>query len=490
MGEKEMTIYDARPVEGLSPVVRLAALLSWLAVAVLSLVSLYATGRGFQSVLGRENSALMVPIAFTLSAVVQVMIWRFWHRVFGMKSTWQVLLLNLALAITLSIVSGVLASGTYLIQMKGGEVKALFDGRTMSGVTEPLKEMVKSYRATALAMEDFAGDAVVKAAEEEQFGGTCPGVTSGKTCGYRCEMRKRVAKEAQEKAMLARSIAAEAADLVANGARAGNQSQMDDIWARSASLYNDPRNGDIRRTLAGLRSDFQENFKAVYKGKPLVFECRDERSIELLSSAIETLESRAEPSGDAPQEMTLTYTAAVGIAQQGVWALLSLWFGDVTDVDEELLELSAVALGLAAFLEMFLAALIVVDVLNRGANSRVYNVLQGDPMASVADKAMLRERYLSIMRHIVQEGDRWFLLVPHILSHPFDQEAKAARLIADAWKLKSWRGAPVVDIDDIFPIHPEYRALQAGEVRTPYRVYVLAATHRKLLRRMAQAAGL
>ena len=266
-------------------------------------------------------------LAFMLTLMIQALVLQMWERVFS----WRPLglparLLALVMAVGATLTSILFASGSYRVFNDTTGITAYMN-RAALQASARIGEVARNLAAT---FGQVASHSRELANAERQFGGTCEGTRPMRTCGVRCRMRERIAREAEAHRGRIIELAGTINALVR---RMKDESFARDTIAQANRTLDELRLHsplpEVRTWAVQQRTRFAGREPFVDPQTGMRFHCRDKRFASDLARLEQNLATMQKELANAnfvsPQNMPL-YPAVLQIIELAWDALTSLDF--------------------------------------------------------------------------------------------------------------------------------------------------------------------
>lgn len=421
---------------------------------------------------------LAAAAGLAMSAFIQVSIAGMWFGVTSRRIPILIKPFCMALALSLSVISGSLASGSYLLMTASDAYEALLNRRSFETVSDPLFAFGDRFSEIEQRMLEFSLLSGERERIEASSGASCDGARVQPGHGPRARMRQRLKGESSKMAAIASIIAGEAINITTLPG-AVDDAKMAKAYAAARALAKDGRITQIRRWINRTLRDFREGFHDAPSDKR--FECPDSAVETSLSEISELLSAGITLPRTPPAAIELGFTQAVRNSYGQVWSAINAVLGlDGANWDREAFHTSLIAFIIAGMVEALIISFVFLTAAMSGASAGA-DAPRGTPVA-----AYLRddwESMLTLLDHlIIEEAGIAYFLVPE---NGDPKTRNQARNLARRWRMPRTARAEAVNIADISPVHHQVLANGSGGA-TLFTIYVAPP---KLMRWWVRAAN-
>lgn len=231
-------------------------------------------------------------MAFGGSLFIQTIIGIAWpqmalHFRQGFLVTASVLLM---LALGGSLASGLLASSTNTLLIRGGIIDQMWQAETRNVALDPVRDTVVRAEKIESLLAAYAAFAAREAEIEEATGTSCDGQNTSNICGPLCRLRAHQSRDASERAANAGGLLTRADVLRASAGGVSDQAGINELFARANALSRAPLFRDTAGWVARERAAFSGGG---FRWEGTVRQCNDAEAVRRLDEIADLLESQA-----------------------------------------------------------------------------------------------------------------------------------------------------------------------------------------------------
>lgn len=391
-------------------------------------------------------SGVAIAIAFGLSGFIQIAIAGMWFGVISRLIPLFIKPLCLVLALGMSVVSGGLASGSWMLLTAGGEMQNLLNERNFTSVSQPLIALKGRLDDFDNSMRNLVVLSQRKETQEDKLGNSCDGAPVAVGYGPRARLRNRLAREASEQSARAAELSLRALDL-AMLPKDATDADFRAAHRGANQLVRDPAIEELRVWLEETHRSFRNGF-IDDAGDGATFLCRDRDTEVLLIGTMKLMQELPQLDALPPRAEAFTFAQSVKNSYKQIFRFLGISDeAQDEDWDADVLEVAWIAFAFAGGVEVVIVLLVALTAAVSNAG-----LINGAPIG-IPLKELRRvdcERQVALLNRLVIEERRAFYFCV-----PEDGESElrdAARDFVRRWQLLAAPGGTAVILKDISPV--------------------------------------
>jgi hypothetical protein len=293
------------------------------------------------------------------SLFLQAGIVAFWSYA-GRAESRVAMIAAIVLGLSCSLGSMTFASAVWLMRTNRSGLEHTQTRTNADTLIEPLARMNQRITGVSASMTDVAAAAATKAEIETNVGGTCEGSKPVRDCGPICRLRKRQKTEASNLASELGNVAQASTDIISSIQGDLSRDGMKRGYTQAAGLARHPALANAKAWLDAQVRGFDTKFVDAQTGAALV--CRDPAFRDQLVAARKALDVDLSLSGLPPEPARVGYSDAAAKSINDTLAIVRMAAtGSFNKSAMLTLQDSMIGIGIAAFIEIILVFLVLVD---------------------------------------------------------------------------------------------------------------------------------
>lgn len=433
----------------------------------LSVVSWVTSAGGLFSWFSNSvNHAIALTMAFGLSAFIQAAIAGMWFGVSSRLIPIYIKPFCLALALSLSVVSGGLASGSWMLLTAGGALQSLSDTKAFGSLASPLTAFRDQFDAVQDMMRSLSVLSAAKEAEEARAGSSCDGPPVGIGHGPRARLRALLAKEARENAEIAAQLSEEGFTIATLSPDAVDADFVA-AYKAARALSRDERLLGLRAWIEKTRRGFREGFRDT-TDEAKQFVCNDRETTKKLLEAQTALAALPDLPDVPPRKRAFTFADSVRNSYGQIFMALGFSEGSGDpDWDAGVRDVSAIAFAFAGAIEVVIVLLVLLSAMISNAG-----MVNGAPIGLALHTSRYddcRQQIELLNKLVIEEGSCFYFCLPEDGSETLRNHG---RNFVRRWRLQVADGATAIVLNEIAPVAAELLAVRGVDAQL-YTVYAL-----------------